>query len=230
MAISSNKSERIFVPVDLEDKRAEIWDQLSQQKLSILARDEQGTCFYLKLNSRKRDLLVCSFVATEPYLALPVLKSSQTLTLLFQLGLDKYVLQGKITEAENLEIKVQALVPMHRVQRRKDFRISLAEFSPKSFIQIGTVKFDVLDISAGGCKIDLLEADQFKVQAVKTGALHLVGETYQPIAFEARHSKMQPTTKRTQVGLMFQFIDASLEFKLLQAVFALEKQMAGRKN
>ena len=116
----------------------------------------------------------------------------------FSSGDEKYICKTKIQLAQNL-LKVDLSVDLYKLQRRDDFRLRLpASYSAQFIIQ--KRKYQVLDISAGGCRIQAEAAPDIKMGGHLAGTLQLKGRD--PINILA--AEIVHMTADHKIGLRFQ--------------------------
>ncbi len=208
------QAQNIFLEVKDSLEKARLFETLANNRVEIMAKSLSpgSLLFTLKAYQFENSQLRC--LAKGEVAMLPV---DDDVILQFQLGADKYVFQARMKRRVDLA-HVATSSPLFRIQRRADFRIRV----PKSFsasLKIRDAHFDLLDLSAGGCKIQVEKS--FVLDPVFSGELSLRKQEHMILQLTRRHRGPDPSSNEHDlVGL--QFTDISEKSKNLLAGIVMD--------
>lgn len=207
------QEQNIFVAIkDQKEKTAILWS-LAKARSLVIAKSlsPRSIVFNLKAHDVDQNELKCVVNGDES----DNLPFAEEVIVQFQANDEKFVAQAVLTRKSD-QVKLNFTNHLFKIQRRADFRIRI----PKSFsaeMKIGSQYFSVLDLSAGGCKLQL--PAQLLDQKTFQGELHLKEHESIPITCEVRHKALDKTNpKMENLGIQFKSLNPRQKNNLVALV------------
>ena len=207
------QEQNIFIAVKDPKEKNSILFSLAQNRsmIAIKSLEPNSIVFQVKAYDLQQTELRCMIKGAE----IESLPKKDEVIVQFQSGDEKFVCQARF-ERELDMAKIRFDMPLFKIQRRADFRIRIPQVYSAHLV-VSTHKIPVLDLSAGGCKLQVpIEALSFKNF---TGDLRLTN--YEPIALqcEIRHRSKDPKNPRLEnLGVQFKSLNPRTKNHLVSIV------------
>lgn len=208
-----SNNDNVFFKTCIESDKLKALNYIIENKNEILAKpiNASETVYKIFPTLLKKDILVCDFAVELN------VKNLDLIILKFNTHKEQFVAQCRC-ELIDKRIHIDVKSDFFKLMRRDDFRIKLPS-SYRSFLNILdrnkekiNLKFPILDLSAGGCRIEIIKGKHdFSRDDEITAELLIEKRT--PIFVEAiiKHTiPFSDNSERLIGGIQFlQFTDAS---------------------
>lgn len=189
--------QNIFLEVKDPLELLKLMDALVAGRIEMLAKSSspESKIFRLKAFQYQKEELACLIRSDSDEFP-----ESESMILQFQVGDQKFVVQ--VDAEKKIDVAhLRRTSALFRIQRRDDFRIRVpSSFSAK--LQLGEEVFLVLDLSAGGLKIQLPK--ERKLSAEFEAELVLKDRKNLKVLCSTRHRAADPLQSRwDQLGVQF---------------------------
>lgn len=184
------------------------------------------------LSKRNENEFLISNFTLETLKSAPI--KNERITASFELNKNKYFFKTTLN-SDQKEVTITIPKEIFMLQRRNDFRIPVP-MTTKVDADIISIngkrhkeKFEIRDISLGGCKIVVKKTDQlFKVNDEIQIQIKMLDLESEPITCSIRHLLDIPDLKSTQLGLSFVDPDADLLTDLQSLMIHLDRILRGK--